>query len=492
MKNYKKIFIPGLLLGIALLTSSSIPIFPCHGLNAWRFLPYEKAVAALAKLKLEQKKRVETLPPVSSPEQETWFKYYNNPIFKIGLPNSWEGYSVDCFSILSHEKTYWMWYVGTPDIPGGAHCQIGLATSKDGINWTRCLENPVIKVGPPGSWDASILLCQQMLFDDEERIFKTWYVGGSYEGVYGIGYATSPDGIHWTKYGRNPIMTITDAWEGVALEGQCVMKTAGGYKMWYGGFDFASDTASIGYATSQDGIHWIKYQNNPVLTPAEGTPKKWDGYAVDTPDVFFEGGIYHMYYRGWKKRDGVSWIGYAVSKDGIHWERDADNPVLMTSDVQGAWDNYQLYRSRIMRGEVSEENPSAIRVDQMYFTGRSYSRIAQVGLAYRLQNSWERRNIREKIPQLSQDQMELVLETTATGSIDIYYFTPWLGPVSLTIYNQSGQKIKTLTKEIKLPGIYKVTWDQRDARKKIVPNGLYFCELAAEKYIITKEIALVR
>ena len=34
-----------------------------------------------------------------------------------------------------------------------------------------------------------------------ENIYEMWYVGGNPQGDLGIGYATSPDGIHWTKYG---------------------------------------------------------------------------------------------------------------------------------------------------------------------------------------------------------------------------------------------------------------------------------------------------
>ena len=68
--------------------------------------------------------------------------------------------------------------------------------------------------------------------------YKMWYTGKSSAGPYQIGYATSSDGIAWTKHGANPIITPADAgtWDGLPVQhvGDCaVIKNGSNYEMWY-------------------------------------------------------------------------------------------------------------------------------------------------------------------------------------------------------------------------------------------------------------------
>ena len=79
----------------------------------------------------------------------------------------------------------------------------------------------------------------------------------------------------------------------------------------------------VGYATSPDGIQWTKYPGNPVFTPLRNSTTWEEPFAVDQTHVLpdpLQG--YHMFYfSGWS-------IGHAYSPDGIRWERDRDNPIL--------------------------------------------------------------------------------------------------------------------------------------------------------------------
>lgn len=70
---------------------------------------------------------------------------------------------------------------------------------------------------------------------------------------------------------------------GEALYSSYVVKNSyGSYEMWYSGTNNAS-TYKIGYASSSDGISWSRYAYNPVLT---GTDGKWDGTGIFYPSVF--------------------------------------------------------------------------------------------------------------------------------------------------------------------------------------------------------------
>jgi len=475
--------------GIVLLAPPEL--LSCHGALSFRFLPIEQARVQFVKVQAEMaKQRAAFFPKVSGiPEVTSWVKYYANPIFQPGPPGTWEEVSADCFTVGYYENKYWLWYVGTPP---SLNCQIGLATSPDGLNWTRHPDNPVLRLGPAGAWDSSILICQHVLFDEADNLFKMWYVGGNPAGEFAIGYATSPDGARWTKYAGNPVMITTEPWEGTLIEGQTLLKRDGLFHMWYGGLAVGDDISYIGYATSTDGIHWTKHPGNPIFSPDFGDPRPWDGYSVDTPDVYHDGTIFHMYYRGWRRRSGTSWIGHATSPDGLHWTRDPANPVLLTASVGGIWDNYQIYRSRVFPG-ATPPDPHRFVVDRMWFTGRDYTLKSQVGLAFRIR----RADVADvPLPTFNRTfvQDELILETAGSGpgTVDFRYFTPWLAELKLTIYSQSGEKVRTLVREPKLPGPYEASWDGRSDRGRRLAPGLYYAELATDNFLLTKEIVLVR
>jgi predicted GH43/DUF377 family glycosyl hydrolase len=486
-KRRKISVLAGVLIGLAFFGTAN-DLFSCHGILSLRFLPYAQARAKFAQAQAELIKQRASRPPLESiPAAGSWLKYYDNPVFKPGANGSWEEFSVDCFTIGYYQDKYWMWYVGTPD---DLHCQIGLATSLDGVNWTRNPQNPVLRLGPAGSWDNSLLICQHILFDESRGQFEMWYVGGNTDGLLGIGYASSPDGVTWTKYAGNPVMTVTEPWEGTLIEGQTLLKKDGVYKMWYGGLALGTDVSHIGYAESTDGIHWIKYAGNPIISPAGGDPLPWDGYSVDTPDVYFEDGLYHMYYRGWRKKSGTSWIGHATSTDGINWVRDPANPVLVTASTGGVWDNFQIYRARVFPGKGAPD-PNRFVVDRMWFTGRDYTLKSQVGLAFRIRRASDSDAIAAAFPQgVNQDQMELSALPSPQGTVDLAYFTPWIGNVTLTIFDQNGRKVRTLVREPKLPGYFQSSWDGRNEIGRGLPGGLYFAELRGDTFVLSKQIVL--
>ncbi len=68
----------------------------------------------------------------------------------------------------------------------------------------------------------------------------------------------------------------------------------------------------------------IRHPANPVLKPEPGND--WEALNVFNPSVIIHNGLWHMHYRA-QGVDYVSRIGYAVSTDGIHWNR-LREPVL--------------------------------------------------------------------------------------------------------------------------------------------------------------------
>jgi beta-1,2-mannobiose phosphorylase / 1,2-beta-oligomannan phosphorylase len=75
-----------------------------------------------------------------------------------------------------------------------------------------------------------------------------------------------------------------------------------------------------------------RHPQNPVLLPNPASD--WETYNVFNPSVIHHNGLFHMHYRA-QGMDWISRIGYAVSKDGIQWNR-LRLPVLEPHDVSDA------------------------------------------------------------------------------------------------------------------------------------------------------------
>jgi predicted GH43/DUF377 family glycosyl hydrolase len=118
--------------------------------------------------------------------------------------------------------------------------------------------------------------------------------------------------VRFVPYEHNPVFSGTDSstWDRHIRERGFILHEDGIYKMWYTGYDGGdNDPKSLGYATSQDGINWTRYENNPIFS------QKW------TEDVYVikNEGVYYMYAEG--KNDVAHLL---TSGDGIAWQEQGD------------------------------------------------------------------------------------------------------------------------------------------------------------------------
>jgi len=227
-----------------------------------------------------------------------WTKSTNNPV--LTASQGWESSQVSRPVVINTGSQYLMYYTGN-SVP---NVQVGLATSSDGIHWTEYASNPILTPGSAGSWDEQRVYHVAVIKDGST--YKMWYSGQNLAAQRQIGYATSTDGIHWTKYSPNPVLSgsgTPGAWDYGGVREPSVVKLAGIYYMWYAGWDGSSYGASgsaiwkIGLATSSDGIGWTKSPSNPVLT---ASVSGWDSEEVYSPSVVYDSSssTYQMWYSG--------------------------------------------------------------------------------------------------------------------------------------------------------------------------------------------------
>jgi hypothetical protein len=258
-----------------------------------------------------------------------WTRYAGNPVLSQGAGGSWESTCIYTHCVINDSGTYKMWYGGStkPYIEE----KIGYATSPDGKSWTKYAGNPVMSLGVPGSWDSTRIGSMSVLKDGST--YKMWYYGTN--GAIGrIGYATSTDGIIWTRCAGNPVLDLgaSNTWDSREVGPNCVIKENDVYKIWYGGSD--GSHSRVGLAESTDGIIWNRYAGNPVI--GIGASNSWDDFNVGYLCVVNASGIYYGWYGG---DSGTNWgIGYARSTDGKSWTKYASNPIM--TQIGNGWEKH--------------------------------------------------------------------------------------------------------------------------------------------------------
>ena len=241
-----------------------------------------------------------------------WFTYFKNPVLVHGPAGTWDERGVRPMSVVRDSTGYKMYYLG---FTNASHNAIGLATSPDGMTWTKCPTNPVLDAGPRGAWDSVQASLACVCFDGST--YSLYYTGTNGSRVV-IGLATSHDGIVWTRYPGNPVLDagLAGSWDDHAAQAPAVVKAGGLFHMFYNGNNISPDVNAfhIGYAFSHDGIHWTKCSGNPVLSM--GNPSEWDGQSLGTMAVLYRDRKFHLWYSGLGMQPGypLSWqTGYASS-----------------------------------------------------------------------------------------------------------------------------------------------------------------------------------
>jgi predicted GH43/DUF377 family glycosyl hydrolase len=192
---------------------------------------------------------------------------------------------------------------------------IGYATSGDGQTWKRMSARPVLAAEQP--WEKVAVMCPHVVRDDRSGLYRMWYSGGEQNEPNAIGYATSTDGLKWLKHDKKPIFAAdpTRDWEKDRVTGCQVFQHGAWYLMFYIGF-CDEGHAQIGVARSRDGVSgWQRHRLNPILRPGRD---RWDGDALYKPYAIFDGKRWLLWYNG--RKGSVEQIGLALHLgDDLGW-----------------------------------------------------------------------------------------------------------------------------------------------------------------------------
>ncbi|MFZ1751622.1 MAG: hypothetical protein WAU01_15595, partial [Saprospiraceae bacterium] len=270
------------------------------------------------------------------PINNNWIDYQNNPIL-VPANNVYDYQGISQSKVYYDGSKYMMWYIGLSNGRGYTL----YAESLDGINWVRPVQSPVLSPGPQGSWDSWMAAAGPVI--KENGLYKMYYQGYSDPyGLYGIGLATSTDGIVWEKY-PTPVLYGTTGWQR-QIGANSILKINGIYYMYYAG-QYQTGEGSIGLAMSNDGMSWTKYSGNPILVASEN----WEENGISWPGVVFDNGVFKMVYM--KIGNSSNAFGMATSSDGKNWIKSDANPIFKAENTSNGWASYDIaYPSFIKAG----------------------------------------------------------------------------------------------------------------------------------------------
>ncbi len=188
--------------------------------------------------------------------------------------------------------------------------------------FTVVQHEPVVEHGPRGEWDGKYTDPGAVIFHDGQfHLFRNGFP--NWPARVGVAYHTSDDGVNWTEFSDEPVFDTVDVpyAELAILAHSILVEDDGTWVMYFtlwNGRPGTDDAGSIGRATADSPTGLWTPDDEPILLPAGGDA--WDSSQVIAPAVFQTDEGYTMYYSG-TARNQIQQIGMATSDDGINWTK---------------------------------------------------------------------------------------------------------------------------------------------------------------------------
>lgn len=227
-------------------------------------------------------------------------------IIPLGKLGCYDEHGIFPLNILRDEKRI-LGFIGgiSRRISVCVEASIGLAISNDnGLTFRRIGDGPVLTA----SLNEPFLIADPFVLK-LDAIYYMWYIFGQKwsdnnetglsERVYKIGYATSDDGINWTKANKKIIPDVIDENECQAMP--TIIKLGNRYRMYFcyrhmtGFREDKNKGYRLGYAYSDDLVNWTRDDENSGITTSE---EGWDSDMMCYPHVFEMDGEVYLLYNG--------------------------------------------------------------------------------------------------------------------------------------------------------------------------------------------------
>ena len=231
---------------------------------------------------------------------------YNQKILFHGERGSFDEYGTSYPTIIRVKDEIYLYYNGWSK-PDGLPFEnwLGLAKSKDGIQFEKYQNNPIIGKSKenPYSVGSTNIIKHQNIYYLYYTSFSSWEKNksaNSFEHQYSLKLAESTDCINWID---NKSFKFISPKESTCICRPAIIQEDNILHMWFchRGADY-----QIGYNYSKDGKNWVN--NESFKFPNSG--EEWDKNGNSYPTIFKHKDIYMMLYAG--NRYGRDGIGHAI------------------------------------------------------------------------------------------------------------------------------------------------------------------------------------
>jgi len=233
--------------------------------------------------------------------------YPENPVFKGAGPGQWDEKIRERGWILHENGEYRLWFTGYVNKVGSIR-QLGYATSPDGIHWTRSAQNPL---------EATQWIEDVMVVRDGTTLYM--FAEGHNDETQ---LFSSSDGIHWKHLGK---LDVRHANGEPISPGPFGTPTAWKENdLWY--FFYERRDLGIWVATSKDMKVWTNLNDEPVIKPG---PEEYDARAVAMNQIIKHDGKYYASYHGHAKEGVARWVSCLASSPDLRtWTKYSKNPLF--------------------------------------------------------------------------------------------------------------------------------------------------------------------
>lgn len=301
-------------------------------------------------------------------------------VFDVGPEGRFDDSKVGGPSVMwnAEKKQWWMYYYGRSkrypeDIaPSFGMGSIGLATSEDGINWTRhqghLAEGAIFTPSEdPAAFDSLMIGTGDVIRHGNEWIMayygsdstipreingkKVWpsYQGRGYRLRPGI--ARSKDGIHWERVkGSGTQGAAVDIGDAIYAAFPAIIHDGKRFLMHYSAIRVGTAFWETRIAASEDLVNWtslgtLRWENGPRIWERRGMVSR-----QIIPNFLNKEGKWLMIYGGLDGRykDMLRVMGAAVSDDAINWRHLVEEPFFYPSALD-RWDGAGVSIANLVR-----------------------------------------------------------------------------------------------------------------------------------------------
>lgn len=231
------------------------------------------------------------------------------PIIDLGPAGSFDQNGTSYPSVIKTESRYLLFYTGwAQGVQVKWYNGLGLAESKDGLNFTKKSNAPIIhrnNLDYIGIGSSDIKYENNSYWGLFTR-FESWDNEGVFH-KYNIKFGNSNDGLNWSLSER-PVIDFKSQNE-YAIAKPSILIYKGIYLAWY---CYRGDRYKIGFSASTNKVTWYRFDNLLGLDISE---KTWENEMVCYPFVFQTKEKIIMLYNG--NGYGSSGLGYATLEKSI-------------------------------------------------------------------------------------------------------------------------------------------------------------------------------